>query len=747
MACKALLVVLIILHALNLEFIPITGGIDPSWQYIINYSFHHHLKFVFTYGIFGFITQPLSIGANLDIAVAVRLFFWLCFSALFIYLVIKQHFSFLNLLVFALLFSLSGISFDYFLCFFILFLLSLCFFAHTHHAPVYAAVTIISVLLGLIRFTGAMLTVLTCLFFTGLLFFIDRRKALHAAMMTCVGIPLLFAGTYLLYRPSFALMGAYLKEAYDISSGYNIGMSYSGPAWSVFLALGSIAIYLVWMGFLYKNGEKSFYIALLCLPSVFIAFKHGFVRQLDGREYGFFVFMALFVGLVLLFTRLNASKKWFLIILLPVLAPLHFFPGHAIRLTTILGAHKLNTITHLFNYPQMKKRLSVLPPDLLEFYTLPQEWRATLGTHTVSIFPWEASYAPANNLNYRPFPVIQTYSAYTSDLDKLNARFLEDSETAPEFIIMQWYAINNRHVLADVPAMWLAMYKWYDVAKQTEQPFPSLLLKKRETPRFRELELIEKQKYQRNDVVNIPRESAPVVMKLTMKLSFFGKLAKIFFRIPEVTMNMFTDVAGYRVSRIIPDTLEDGLFINYLPLGLHDVSDLMQHAQIRDHIHSFSLSGKGLPLYQETISVEFYKIAVIPISKITLPDLSTLITEPSKTLYKVEQVYVHTPESSPSDQSPASLLLVRGWAVDAKVRDSAGGVYVDIDGQLYPAYYGFPREDIAEQFHSPPFRYCGFQAGIPLLKIGRGPHKFSIKILTNDLKAYYSPEEAVDFDL
>jgi hypothetical protein len=330
----------------------------------------------------------------------------------------------------------------------------------------------------------------------------------------------------------------------------------------------------------------------------------------------------------------------------------------------------------------------------------------------------------------------------------LNARFLEDSETAPEFIIMQWYAINNRHVLADVPAMWLAMYKWYDVEKQTEQPFPSLLLKKRDKPRFQKLELLEKQEYHRDDVVNIPREPTPVVMKLTMRLSLFGKLAKFFFRVPEVTMNMFFDVAGYRVSRIVPDTLEDGLFINYLPLGLHDVSDLIQHARIRDHFHSFSLSGKGLPLYQETISVEFYKIHTIPMSKLTLPNLDTLTVEPSQTLYNVEQMYVYPPESHTSpDQSPSSLLIVRGWAVDARVREAAGGVYIDIDGQLYPAYYGFPREDIAEQFHSPTFRYCGFQAGIPLSKIGSGSHRFFIKILTKDLKAYYSSEKAVDFDL
>lgn len=748
LACKVLLVGVIIIHAFNLKYIPITSGLDPSWQYIINYSFHHHLKFVFTYGILGFITQPMNIGSNLDIAVAVRLFFWFCFSALFVYLVIKKYFPLLNLLAFALLFSLSSLSFDYFLCFFILFLLSISFFSQKQHIPLYSIVTLLSVFLGLIRFTGAMLAILSCILFMGIMFCVDKRKALQASIILFGGFPLLFSVFYLFYSPSFSAMGAYLRGAYEISSGYNVAMSIRGEMWSVFLALGSIFVYLVFMGFLYKNGEKSVFIAFLCIPSVFITFKHGFTRQLDGREYEFFTFMALFVGLILLFTNLQSHRKWFLFMLIPVIAPLHFFPGHAIRFTGILGAYNLNSMMSLLDYSETQKMLKTLSPDLVEFYTLAQDWLHTIGDRTVSIFPWEASYAPANTLNYLPFPVIQTYSAYTPYLDELNAAFLEDPETAPEFIIMQWYAINNRHVLTDVPAMWLTIYKWYDIEKRTEQPYPSYLLKRRNTPRFKELELIEKREYKRDDFMNIPVENAPVVMKLSMKLSLFGKLMKIFFRVPEVSMNMFTDAAGYRLHRIVPDTLEDGLFINYLPLGLHDVYDVMHHSQMRDQLYGFNLSGKGLPLYEEAISIEFYKIPTLQIRRIQLPELSTLVAESSPTLYKLESVYNYIPDQTVSSGNPPpSLLLVRGWAIDAKAKDSAGGVYIDIDGKLYPAYYGFPREDIAEQFHSPTFRYCGFQAGIPVSEIGSGTHTFSIKILSKDLKAYYSSERKVNFTL
>jgi hypothetical protein len=53
--------------------------------------------------------------------------------------------------------------------------------------------------------------------------------------------------------------------------------------------------------------------------------------------------------------------------------------------------------------------------------------RRTLGLlrgHTVDVEPWEASIAWAYDLDWRPLPVFQSYSAYTSDLDDENAESL-----------------------------------------------------------------------------------------------------------------------------------------------------------------------------------------------------------------------------------------------------------------------------------------------------------------------------------
>jgi hypothetical protein len=295
--------------------------------------------------------------------------------------------------------------------------------------------------------------------------------------------------------------------------------------------------------------------------------------------------------------------------------------------------------------------------------------------------------------------------------------------------------------------MWSSLYNWYNVEKRKNDPFPVYLLKRRKAPRFHGFELIESREYQTGDFIELPVLNCPVLMKLSMELNMLGKLSKFFFRIPVTTMELLGD-AGYQHFRIIPDTLSNGLFINFLPVSLQDVYFLMNEHQARGRIYGIKITGEGLPFYKHTMHVEFYKIPDIQINQIQLPKFSLIEPRSSSTLYEIEGLHVYPakPSEATSNTTP-SFLIVRGWVVDVRAKDIAGGVYLDIDGQLYPTYYGFLREDIATNYNTPAYRYSGFQVGIPVSKIGKGSHSLSIKILTNDKKAYYISRENVSFEI
>jgi hypothetical protein len=70
-------------------------------------------------------------------------------------------------------------------------------------------------------------------------------------------------------------------------------------------------------------------------------------------------------------------------------------------------------------------------------YRLEPKIKAALEGHTVSVEPWEAEVAWTYGLDWKPLPVFQNYSAYTSTLDRLNAAAIE-SPDGPERILREY---------------------------------------------------------------------------------------------------------------------------------------------------------------------------------------------------------------------------------------------------------------------------------------------------------------------
>ncbi len=99
-------------------------------------------------------------------------------------------------------------------------------------------------------------------------------------------------------------------------------------------------------------------------------------------------------------------------------------------------------------------------------------------------------------------------------------------------------------------------------------------------------------------------------------------------------------------------------------------------------------------------------------------------------------------------QEEASFIKLEGWAVDVTNQSLAGGVYIDIDGKLFPAFYGTVRRDVVRYFRgNRAYKYSGFERAIPLSEIGAGSHELSIVVLTPDRKGYYRPNQKVVFEV
>jgi hypothetical protein len=126
------------------------------------------------------------------------------------------------------------------------------------------------------------------------------------------------------------------------------------------------------------------------------------------------------------------------------------------------------------------------------------------------------------------------------------------------------------------------------------------------------------------------------------------------------------------------------------------------------------------------------------LSPVTSPTLSTVAVAGPGLSQQGGSIIV--PEEGP-------FVKVGGFALDANNKSTAGGVYVDVDGKFFPAYYGTDRQDVVDSLGVSSYRYSGFERAIPVSEIGVGTHELSIVILTADRKGYYRPDQKVTLEV
>jgi radical SAM superfamily enzyme YgiQ (UPF0313 family) len=90
-------------------------------------------------------------------------------------------------------------------------------------------------------------------------------------------------------------------------------------------------------------------------------------------------------------------------------------------------------------------------------------------------------------------------------------------------------------------------------------------------------------------------------------------------------------------------------------------------------------------------------------------------------------------------------LRISGWVVDLMNKCSANTIYIQIDNQIYPCFYGIERKDVALHFKNNNYLYSGFYANIPLKKIRMGEKNLKLFIISADESGYY--EVAYNFKL
>jgi hypothetical protein len=226
--------------------------------------------------------------------------------------------------------------------------------------------------------------------------------------------------------------------------------------------------------------------------------------------------------------------------------------------------------------------------------------------NTVDIYPWNAQLLFENKLNFSPRPVFQSYNAYTKVLEEMNFNHYNTKETAPEFVIYEFLAIDQRYPLFDEPKVNLCLLKNYTPVELFDFQERKFILLQKKTD-FKPLKLEKIKEYaMMTESPLAPKKE--VFYEIGIYNSITGSLVSVVDHAPELILEIKANtLSEYRTGKKL---LESGLFLeqkistteNFYSLFFADSLAKMEKVKF------YNFKPKSPSLFKDKIKITEYKI-------------------------------------------------------------------------------------------------------------------------------------------
>jgi hypothetical protein len=598
-------------HAINV-------GLDPSWIYAINYltqtDYVSGRDFVHTFGPLGYLLQPLDIGSNLTEAVAFRLVIHGVFAACLLLCAYRAK-TVWPVLAFVVGYAISMvavITLEY--SYQLLVVESLVFCVSIVETRLWRVSAILCGALAasmLFMKFGIGIAAAAILASAMTVWILGSRlgtwRVLVAAGGSYLAVMAVLSAHYLGSAQVFA---AWFARSLNMADGFTVAQSIEGSRRFLLLALLSLAVYAWLVIALFRQNSPLRYVALVFAVAMFLAFKHGFVR-VYGHERNFFPFLLAAISVVAL-NMTTAREAWTVIpaylLVLGFAMPIGAYYSATLDLPpsyrTLIGQEGFENIASTVHLAETRRKLALESARNLASRPLPGGWKDVVDAHhgTVDVLPWELSYVFANNFAWKPNVTLQLFNSYTPLFDRWNAdHFLQGN--APDFLIVEFLAIDGRHLLLDTPAVTRSILRNYAPDK-VETARNLALLARRPQPLDEDPAALGGGTVRPGEWIDVPRTDRLLFGSLDMSLSPVGIVTKALFRIPPVYLDVVYASERQASYRITPEVAKEGLLLNYLPATAPEFFELLKGCA-GDRVTKFRITGPGAGYYRQSVDLRW----------------------------------------------------------------------------------------------------------------------------------------------
>jgi hypothetical protein len=587
-------------------------NLDTSWELVLGHAFKQNwqvgVDYIFTYGVLGhfFVKNPIYDADLFYQTVAWIIVFYCLFSVVFLVRWSQLHdwiekslFLFLSAVV------ITGLSFFNDHLYFLAIVCSTLLIIHppkflslkNRYFPILGLALLSFAILSLTKFTTFILVML-CI--TSIIVILWRRYSFQTAAKTLIIFIIMFMGVWILCNQSLLNLPTFIVNSLEITRGYSEAMSLEPNMVVVWWAVFGIAVtsILVIFNCLAQPRELAKFVSGgLILLSLFLIWKSGFVRYSFIHVMKFFCF-AMIVPFFIVRSKNLGFKRSRIFSGLLFLSVFIALTGALYTARTSVGYSPsyllpawyktiVNNAKTLMFLNDIKSHYDKVTLKLKQNNELPKI-RAEIGDATVDMFPSAQGLLLLNGFNYHPRPIFQGYTAYGDSLLKMNGHFYANSQQAPEFILFDFGAIDQRvSTMEDSQALnvILRSYKPLFIEKGV------LLLKRAALEKgvlTNNVKLLFTKEIQIGDSLHLqPVSDKPLYLNLEIRKNGLGRLISLLYQLPPLFIEVKTTDGHTLIGRIVPNLSQADFIINPLLFNQIDLvkwhkgEPLMQVASLR----------------------------------------------------------------------------------------------------------------------------------------------------------------------